>query len=182
MTITHILVHSPRRRRPLRDGSPPCSFLSSLSAALLATSAARAARADDNLLAGRRPSSSSGVSNARAITDGVGAFEGDEWNSSVAALFSSEKAYAEYDLGRSVPIAAGYLQGDNNDEYVVSISEDHSNFVPLWTAEPRPEPGMRQRWTEPALRRMGAGFASPFAAATRPTRSRSCSSSSTPRP
>ena len=28
------------------------------------------------------------------------------------------------------------------------ISEDHSNFVPLWTAEPRPEPGMRQRWTD----------------------------------
>ena len=144
MTTTHMLVHSPRRRRPLPRIAP---LLLPLIAVLWTTGAARRAQADDNLLAGRRPSSSSGVSNARAITDGVGAFEGDEWNSSVAALFSSEKAYAEYDLGRSVGIAAGYLQGDNNDEYVVSISEDHSNFVPLWTAEPRPEAGMRQRWT-----------------------------------
>src|SRR5579863_7054729 len=145
MTITHILVHSPWPRRPRSRIAP---LLLPLVAVLLATSVARPARADDNLLAGRRPSSSSGVSNARAITDGVDAFEGDEWNSSVAALFSSEKAYAEYDLGRSVSIGAAYLQGDNNDEYVVSISEDHSNFVPLWTAEPRPEPGMRQRWTD----------------------------------
>ncbi len=148
MTTTHILVHLPRRRRPLTRIAPPLLPVISLLAALLATVAARPAQADDNLLAGRRPSSSSGVSNARAITDGVGAFEGDEWNSSVAALFSSERAYAEFDLGRSVAIAAGYLQGDNNDEYVLSISEDHSNFVPLWTAEPRPEAGIRQRWTD----------------------------------
>jgi hypothetical protein len=145
MTITHILVHSPHRRRPFLRIAP---LLLPLAAALWTTSVARPASADDNLLAGLRPSSSSGVSNARAITDGAGAFEGDEWNSSVAALFSSERAFVEFDLGRSVPIAAAYLQGDNNDEYVVSISEDHSNFVPLWTAEPRPEAGMRQRWTD----------------------------------
>jgi len=175
MTITHILVHSPRQRRPLRPIALLLLPFVSLLAALFATGAARPAQADDNLLAGRRPSASSGVSNARAITDGVGAFEGDEWNSSVAALFGSERAYAEYDLGRSVPIAAAYLQGDNNDEYVVSISEDHSNFVPLWTAEPRPESGIRQRSTDQLS-------ASPFGAATQPTRSRSCSSSSTPRP
>jgi hypothetical protein len=145
MTITHILVHSPHRRRPFARISP---LILPLAAALWTTSAARPANADDNLLAGLRPSSSSGVSNARAITDGADAFEGDEWNSSVAALFSSERSFVEFDLGRSVPIAAAYLQGDNNDEYVVSISEDHSNFVPLWTAEPRPEAGMRQRWTD----------------------------------
>ncbi len=144
MTTTHILVHSPPHRR--RSLPRIASLLLPLAAALLTTGAARPAEADDNLLAHLRPSSSSGVSNARAITDGLGAFEGDEWNSSVAALFSSEKAYAEFNLGRSVPIAAAYLQGDNNDEYALSISEDHSNFVPLWTAEPRPEPGLRQRW------------------------------------
>ena len=145
MMTTHILVHSPRPRRLFARVVP---LLLPLAVALSVTSAAAPAQADDNLLAGRRPSSSSGVSNARAITDGHGAFEGDEWNSSVAAQFSSQTAYAEYDLGRSVPIAAGYLQGDNNDEYVVSISEDQANFVPLWTAEPRPEPGIRQRWTD----------------------------------
>jgi hypothetical protein len=124
------------------------SVLSVLSVLALATTTARAAQADDNLLAGRRPSASSGVSNVRALTDGAGAFEGDEWNISVAALFSSERAFAEFDLGASLPIAAAYLQGDNNDEYDVAISEDHTHFVPLWTAEPRPEVGLRERWTD----------------------------------
>ena len=119
-----------------------------LSIVALGTLVARPARAGDNLLAGRRPSTSSGVSNSRALTDGAGAFEGEEWNTSVAALFSSERAYAEFDLGASLPIAAAYLQGDNNDEYDVSISEDHTNFVPLWTAERRPEAGLRERWTD----------------------------------
>ena len=132
---------------------PPCSlvrlrWLLLLSVVAWATSAARPARADDNLLSGRRPSTSSGVSNGRALTDGAGAFEGEEWNTSVAALFSSERAYAEFDLGASVPITAAYLQGDNNDEYDVSVSEDHTSFVPLWTAEPRPEAGLRERWTD----------------------------------
>ena len=145
MSITHILVHPPHHRSPFARIAP---LLIPLAATLWTTGAARPANADDNLLAGLRPSTSSGVSNARAITDGAGAFEGDEWNSSVAALFSSERSFVEFDLGRSVPVAAAYLQGDNNDEYVVSISEDHSNFVPLWTAEPRPEAGMRQRWAD----------------------------------
>ncbi|HVV53551.1 MAG TPA: hypothetical protein VHO06_28095 [Polyangia bacterium] len=129
-------------------GSPRSARGRALFAALLAgllAAAARPARADDNLLARRSPVASPGVSNARAITDGAAAFEGEEWNTSVAALFSSERAYVEFDLGRSVPIAAAYLQGDNNDAYVVSVSEDHASFVPLWTADPRPEPGMRDR-------------------------------------
>ncbi|HEX3902771.1 MAG TPA: hypothetical protein VH853_07960 [Polyangia bacterium] len=130
--------HCPLRLRPL---------LLLLTAASV-TIAARPARADNNLLAGRRPSTSSGVSNSRALTDGAGAFEGEEWNTSVAALFSSDRAYAEFDLGASVPITAAYLQGDNNDAYDVSVSEDHTNFVPLWTAEPRPEAGLRERWTD----------------------------------
>jgi hypothetical protein len=119
-----------------------------LAVVALVALAARPAHAEDNLLAGKRPASSSGVGNTHALTDGVGAYEGEEWNTSVAAIFSSERAYVEFDLGRSVPIAAAYLQGDNNDEYELAISEDRSNFVPLWTAAPRPEAGLRERWTD----------------------------------
>ena len=43
-----------------------------------------------------------------------------------------------------------------------------------------PGAGAARALDRPALRRTGAGFASPFAAATRPTRSPSCSSSSSP--
>jgi hypothetical protein len=142
-TIPYTIPPARPHRRALRL-APLLLCLTVVVGALVA----RPARADDNLLAGLRPSSSSGVSNTRALTDGAGAFEGDEWNSTVSALFASERAYAEFDLGRSVPIAAAYLQGDNNDEYDLSISEDHANFTPLWTAEPRPEPGLRERWTD----------------------------------
>ena len=81
--------------------------------------AARSAHADGNLLAGKRPSAAAGVSNTAALTDGIAAFEGSEWNTTVAAPFASNRAYVEFDLGSSVPIVAAYLQGDNNDEYVV---------------------------------------------------------------
>ncbi|HSS38616.1 MAG TPA: glycosyltransferase family 87 protein, partial [Polyangia bacterium] len=70
------------------------------------------------------------------------------WNSTVAATFTSDRAFAEYDLGSSVPINAAYLQGDNNDEYVVSVSEDRTNFAVLWVAHARPEPGLRDRWAD----------------------------------
>src|SRR6185312_3828688 len=106
------------------------------------------ARADDNLLAGRMPDASAGIANLRAITDNAAAWEGDEWNSSVAATFTSDRAFVEYDLGRSTTITAAFLQGDNNDEYVVSTSDDHTNFTPIWIARARPEPGLRDRFSD----------------------------------
>ncbi|MES1157633.1 MAG: hypothetical protein ABUL67_00910 [Haliangium ochraceum] len=115
---------------------------------ILLAALAGPARAEGNLLAGRSPSASAGISNVRALTDGATGFEGDEWNSTVAATFTSDRAFAEYDLGRSVPINAAYLQGDNNDEYVVSVSEDGATFAVLWVARARPEPGLRDRWAD----------------------------------
>ncbi len=122
-------------------------FLAVLAAAGVAASGAPA-HAQTNLVAGRMPSAATGISNLKAITDGVTAQEGDEWNSSLSATFTSDRAFAEWDLGRSVPIAATYLQGDNNDEYVLSVSEDHQTFEPLWVARARPEPGLRDRWAD----------------------------------
>jgi len=137
-------------RRLARHPPPPCPRALLLGALTLTLVAAWAspARADDNLLAGRMPDASSGISNLRAITDGAAAWEGDEWNSSVAATFTSDRAFVEYDLGRSVTITAAFLQGDNNDEYVVSVSDDHTNFTPIWVARARPEPGLRDRFSD----------------------------------
>jgi hypothetical protein len=122
-------------------------FLAALAASGVAAFAPPA-QAQTSLLAGRMPTTATGISNLRAITDGVTAQEGDEWNSTLSATFTSDRAFAEWDLGRSVPIVAAYLEGDNNDEYVVSVSEDHQTFEPLWVARPRPEPGMRDRWAD----------------------------------
>jgi hypothetical protein len=132
----------PSPRRPRRPALRVALLLG------IVATAARPARADDNLLAGRRPTTAPGVGNVRALTDGHAAYDGEEWNTTVAAIFSSDRAFAEFDLGQSVPITAAYLQGDNNDAYDVSVSEDHTTFVPLWTAEPRPEAGMRERWSD----------------------------------
>jgi hypothetical protein len=118
-----------------------------LTASLLLT-LARPAYAAENLLAGRMPSRTSGVSNTKVLTDGARAFEGEEWNTTAAAVFESERAFVEFDLGQPTKIAAAYLQGDNNDEYVVTVSDDHTTFTPLWTAAPRNEPGLRERWAD----------------------------------
>ncbi len=119
-----------------------------LLAACLVFTIVRPAHAAGNLLAGRMPAKSSGVSNVKVLSDGMRAFEGEEWNTTAAAVFDSERAFVEFDLGQATKISAAYLQGDNNDEYVLSISEDRKSFVPLWTAAPRNEPGLRERWAD----------------------------------
>jgi hypothetical protein len=100
-----------------------------------------------NLLQGLRPSRTVGVSAAKVLTDGRRAPEGEDWSVTGAAVFQSERAFVEYDLGKSSHIAAAYLQGDNNDEYVVSVSGNHTDFTVLWTAGPSSQPGLRERFT-----------------------------------
>src|SRR4029078_4002715 len=39
-------------------------------------------------------------------------------------------------------------QGDNNDDYILSVSDDGTDFRPLWTARPVGSPGLRARSTE----------------------------------
>jgi hypothetical protein len=117
-------------------------------AAMLITTFALPSYAEGNLLAGKAPLRSQGVSNTKVLTDGARAHEGDEWNSTAAAVFESERAYIEFDLGKATPIVAAYLQGDNNDEYVLSVSDDGKTFTPLWSAGPRSEPGLRERYND----------------------------------
>ncbi|MFZ5890984.1 MAG: hypothetical protein ACOY0T_08030 [Myxococcota bacterium] len=117
-------------------------------AATLITTFALPSRAEGNLLAGRAPLRSQGVSNVKVLTDGARAHEGDDWNSTAAAVLESDRAFVEFDLGSSKPIVAAYVQGDNNDEYLLAISEDGKTFSPLWNAGPRSEPGLRERWND----------------------------------
>ena len=54
--------------------------------AALMTTFALPSRAEGNLLSGKSPSHIQGVSNAKVLTDGARAHEGDEWNSIAAAV------------------------------------------------------------------------------------------------
>ena len=116
--------------------------------AALMTTFALPSRAEGNLLSGKSPSHIQGVSNAKVLTDGARAHEGDEWNSIAAAVIESDRAFVEFDLGKVTPIVAAYLQGDNNDEYMLTVSEDGKTFSPLWNAGPRTEPGLRERYND----------------------------------
>jgi hypothetical protein len=79
------------------------------------------------------------------LTDGERALEGAPWNSATAAFFQGKRAFVTFDLGRVTPIEAAYLQGDNNDTFILEISEDGMAFTHLWTAAPVSPQGQRRR-------------------------------------
>jgi hypothetical protein len=107
-----------------------------------------AAQGGPNLLAGLRPVRSQGIPNEARITDSVRAPEGEDWESTVSAAFNSSRAFVEYDLGQRKPIDAAYVQGDNNDDYVLEGSDDGTQFRVLWVAPAVREPGLRARTVE----------------------------------
>jgi hypothetical protein len=116
-------------------------------AAALIASGAPARAEPANLLLHRAPSKAYGVRNAHLLTDGVNAPEGDDWSTDVTATFDSADAFVEYDLGRVTKIVAGYLQGDNDDRYLVQVSDDGKTFKELWIAAPARRAGLRARAT-----------------------------------
>ncbi len=135
------------RRVPLASRAHRLRGVLSALAALVAILLGRPALAATDLLAGMQPSRAQSVTRPELLTDGEAAPEGDSWNSTLSALFVSDKAYVEYDLGKNVTVVAAFLQGDNNDAYLVSISRDGLHWEPLWTAAPSEHPGLRDRWT-----------------------------------
>jgi hypothetical protein len=109
--------------------------------------ASSADAATKSLLEGLGPSRIEAARNPDVLTDGVQAPRGHGWNTELSAILSSRSGFIEFDLGASKPIDSAYLQGDNNDTYVLSGSSDGKNFSELWAAGPDDKPGMRQRWT-----------------------------------
>jgi hypothetical protein len=89
---------------------------------------------------------SSGVVHAERLTDGQRALEGAPWDSETAAFFHGNRAFVTFDLGEITPIDAAYLQGDNNDQFILETSQDGAAFTPLWTAAAVEGPGHRARW------------------------------------
>ena len=93
------------------------------------------------------PAEAQHVVHVGRLTDGQRSFEGNAWNSESAAIFRGNRAYVIFDLGKVTPIDAVYLQGDNNDEFILETSEDGARFTTLWTAPAVGPQGLRARWT-----------------------------------
>ncbi|WP_437821447.1 hypothetical protein [Sorangium sp. So ce1078] len=100
---------------------------------------------EGNLVSGLEPRGARGVTSPARLTDGVISEEGDDWKTDITCRFESSASFIEYDLGRDVRVTAAYLQGDNNDRYIVSTSLDGVEFEPMWTASPVGDIGLRQR-------------------------------------
>jgi len=97
-----------------------------------------------NLLAGAKVETG-GVLHVDRLTDGLGALEGDFWDTGVTAKFSNPNAQVTWDLGSVKQMACGLVQGDNNDSYTLWASIDKENFQPIWEGPPTGPAGMRLR-------------------------------------
>ncbi len=112
---------------------------------LLFTVAACAGSPAEGPIALGPPSDSAGVKRAERITDGRRALEGAPWNADSAAFFSGADAFLVYDLGDITAIEAAFLQGDNNDEFILEVSDDGVEYSQLWTARSVGRNGLRIR-------------------------------------
>ena len=113
---------------------------------VLLVAAACTARTPSERIELGAPHESEGVSNPERLSDGRRAFDGTDWNSETAARFHHARSYVDFDLGEMRTIRAVYLQGDNNDEFIVEISKDGRVFEHMWTAGKTGAAGLRARW------------------------------------
>jgi len=108
-------------------------------------SAQDAACPSGNLIAGKSPIAQPGVTHPERLTDGLAAQEGDPWQSELTSVFADVRSQVVYDLGATTRVTAVDVQGDNNDVYIVELSDDAQGFRALWAADPAPGAGMRRR-------------------------------------
>jgi hypothetical protein len=107
--------------------------------------AQQAAPEGGNRLANRSPVTDTGVSRPGRLTDGQGAVEGDPWQTDLTSVFATSRAHVVWDLGASVPICCATIQGDANDRYSLSVSDDGATWKRLWEAGPVRGGGMLTR-------------------------------------
>ncbi len=101
-----------------------------------------------NRLAGKTAQVAGGAEHAERLTDGTLAPNGDFWNTALTGLLPSPQATMTFDLGQEVPIAAAFVQADNNDHYLLEGSVDGSTYTTLWDAPPVRGSGLRVRTSD----------------------------------
>ncbi|GMU62317.1 MAG: hypothetical protein AMXMBFR34_40800 [Myxococcaceae bacterium] len=110
-------------------------------AVLLASGAASAA----GLITGRAPSSvGGGTPPWPAFSDGVALFDGAAWDAH-GAVRIPPGGWVQWDLGRVEPVEGAAIQADNNDDYVLSVSELGIAWLEVWRSGTVPAPGLQTR-------------------------------------
>jgi hypothetical protein len=143
------MVETARLRRGAGLDRRAAALVAALAAAcvLLCACVRSGTEIKGNLLFGKAPLRSTGVTEPARLTDGTIARDGDHWETNITSVLKAPEASVEWDLGRSVHLRALYLQGDNNDEFFVSGSEDGKSYQQLWIADAVRGAGMRVRQT-----------------------------------
>lgn len=100
-----------------------------------------------NVLLRRAPAPVPSLPMPERVTDGTCANDGDAWDQPRAMTFGPDTTL-EWDLGASTTLGGAALQADNNDVYVVSVSEDGTAWSDIWNAEPVNGPGLQTRSTD----------------------------------
>lgn len=95
-----------------------------------------------------RPASSVGPGTPGGLgyTDGVVQLDGAPWNAPGAWRIPAG-GYVQWDLGRVEPIRGAAIQADNNDEYILSVSEAGLAWLDVWHAPAVGVPGLQTRET-----------------------------------
>jgi hypothetical protein len=120
--------------------------LSSLLALLLGGCTQMPARISSaDLLRGKSPREVSFVEHTERLNDGVTPNDGDVWLTDLSVVFHGAAARVVYDLGRVTPIDSAFLQGDNNDRFLLAVSDDGKSYREIWQAQAVPGAGMRPR-------------------------------------
>jgi hypothetical protein len=99
---------------------------------------------EGNLLKKALLKAAPGATRVEVLRDDMMVFEGDDWNTQWTTILDAN-GYIEFDLGADAPIAAAMVQADNNEDYLLSGSDDGVNWRLLWRASLDPLPGMRTR-------------------------------------
>lgn len=97
------------------------------------------------LLAGLSPSLEQEVDRATKLTDARVSKVGEDWNTNQTAIFKGPRARVVYDLGTPRALRSGWILADNDDTYVVSVSDDGKTFRPAWEAKAERGHGLRPR-------------------------------------
>ena len=122
-------------------------FSALLVAALMSGWGAVAEAEQGNLLAGKRPVHSEGVTHADRLTDGIVSNEGDEWLTDLTSRLTSGTSFVAYDLGETQTVRCVFVQADSKEVGVLSGSLDGQVWQPLWQVGGGWTEGMQLRST-----------------------------------
>jgi hypothetical protein len=107
-----------------------------------------AACPEGNLLGKRKPLFWEYAYNPERLSDDLAAEDGDNWKSDVTVELTTAAGHVDWDLGAKTLIRGMTVQGDNNDDYPVEISDDRKTWRPVWVPGPVEGAGMRFRYSD----------------------------------